>query len=282
MGPLPFGSGRRRHRHDDVSDAGRASMGPLPFGSGRVALQVSNQVDVTLQWGRSLSEAEGRLYGLDRTPIHALQWGRSLSEAEGSVWPLLSAMLTQQLQWGRSLSEAEGRHVASLAEKVVGLQWGRSLSEAEGLCAVILVFDPEASMGPLPFGSGRPLRRNGALPMPVQGFNGAAPFRKRKVDVASWHLREWLPASMGPLPFGSGRLRSAGHVPNHGATASMGPLPFGSGRMYRAVPCVASWELQWGRSLSEAEGTSRTSWSRPGTGSFNGAAPFRKRKDTCY
>ncbi len=210
MGPLPFGSGRNGRPANSREGQLRASMGPLPFGSGRAEIGRARSIDVDrlqwgrslseaeggdaarastlltlmLQWGRSLSEAEGRRctrhdderrhgasmgplpFGSGRMPDRAegsdgnmrLQWGRSLSEAEGCSAHCVQRLARAALQWGRSLSEAEGPAApASIGASASELQWGRSLSEAEG--------------------SGQTARRSGK----VRCFNGAAPFRKRKV-----------------------------------------------------------------------------------------------------
>ena len=132
-----------------------------------------------------------------------------------------------------------------------------------------------ASMGPRPFGRGRPAsgRRRG---LRLPGFNGAATFRPRKAEH---------------------RLVRAER-----RRASMGPRPFGRGRKYPDNTWAGTCQLQWGRDLSAAEGQAQQPFSpghlvasmgpRPfGRGrtagnavsqraarSFNGAATFRPRK----
>ena len=60
MGPRPFGRGRC-HRRRARGVAPVASMGPRPFGRGRMIGRYSAfGADITLQWGRDLSVAEGR------------------------------------------------------------------------------------------------------------------------------------------------------------------------------------------------------------------------------
>ena len=158
---------------------------------------------------------------------------------------------------------------------MVPLQWGRNLSVAEGGAGV--ADGPKAgmaSMGPQPFGCGRPLAaragqqanarlqwgRNlsvaeGSLDTRVitdtVGFNGAATFRLRK-GAARRHVGRGKNASMGPQPFGCGRLLPRLPPPPR-RTASMGPQPFGCGRRV----CRGATSCGYG---------------------FNGAATFRLRK----
>ncbi len=331
MGPLPFGSGRFKSWRAasapvislrwgrSLSEAeGRAinqhsrtvvilaSMGPLPFGSGRFATRRRSPRRKWLQWGRSLSEAEGSTLARRREGKAALQWGRSLSEAEGSsnsasfASPAKASMGPLPFGSGRALP-----YLLQLLHETL-LQWGRSLSEAEGLGAEQQDHRDRqpASMGPLPFGSGR-VDEVLEVVAPHEASMGPLPFGSGRARRGV--LPDDLPvrASMGPLPFGSGRFAAVARFYGFSHNASMGPLPFGSGRAGRqnasasasggfngAAPFRkrkgvdsfstnvggAEW-LQWGRSLSEAEGApDQRSRSNHGD-RFNGAAPFRKRKE---
>ena len=60
-----------------------------------------------------------------------------------------------------------------------GLQWGRDLSAAEGRAAARNHRPHAASMGPRPFGRGRPANFTVRKPCATR-FNGAATFRPRK------------------------------------------------------------------------------------------------------
>ena len=182
------------------------------------------------------------------------------------------------LQWGRNLSVAEGCVGMDGGETASSLQWGRNLSVAEGprLPPGVGV-ERGASMGPQPFGCGRPSRagrRRNSLPR----FNGAATFRLRKGHDAYVAARVGA-ASMGPQPFGCGRrhrarlARRVGRRFNGAATFRLrkGHLRRGARRgARRGFNGAATFRLrkgrrppawarrapllQWGRNLSVAEG----------------------------
>ena len=71
---------------------------------GRYASGVAN---VTLQWGRNLTVAEGTLVHEQQRETRMLQWGRNLTVAEGSLVPAVTHA-ANTLQWGRNLTVAEG------------------------------------------------------------------------------------------------------------------------------------------------------------------------------
>ena len=112
-----------------------------------------------------------------------------------------------------------------------GLQWGRSLSEAEGDCGYAELLHALA------------------------GFNGAAPFRKRKEGGSKVGKSIYTTCFNGAAPFRKRKGIVAQARDSRSSLASMGPLPFGSGRSLKVES--TSGELSRG---------------------FNGAAPFRKRK----
>ena len=179
-----------------------------------------------LQWGRNLSVAEGATCRPRTWHCGLLQWGRNLSVAEGRR-RLVDGLLASQLQWGRNLSVAEGLRRASALHQ-----------------------PPPASMGPQPFGCGRP--PTPGTSSPAKGFNGAATFRLRKARIVEFGM------ALGPCFNGAAtfRLRKAGAAVLH---------------------AVVVGALQWGRNLSVAEGTRRPR-RLPAGSRFNGAATFRLRK----
>ncbi len=111
---------------------GVASMGPLPGGSGNSIPPLRHRCpDPWLQWGRFPEEAEtGPTWTATSGRGTGLQWGRFPEEAETDVNEI-EAKYTNTLQWGRFPEEAE----TSTHQK--------NAREAG-----------EASMGPLPGGSG--------------------------------------------------------------------------------------------------------------------------------
>ena len=226
-----------------------------------------------LQWGRDLSAAEGRSSARACAHWRRLQWGRDLSAAEGRWWdpPGSSGGCFNGAATFRPRKVAE----ATMVIAPLLLQWGRDLSAAEGCCGCACVCHwagfngaatfrprkvpgapgqsrrPSASMGPRPFGRGRP---------------EACRQRSGRRD-----------ASMGPRPFGRGRrLHEVGQVDRE--FASMGPRPFGRGRFFvLIVGGTAREKLQWGRDLSAAEGAPYSA-EAAALCSFNEAATFRPRK----
>ncbi len=206
MGPLPFGSGRASIDLRSCSRR-RASMGPLPFGSGRSLRSRVCPRALVLQWGRSLSEAEGGIDDSADAEQHARFNGAAPFRKRKVADADRQSLLTVDASMG-PLPFGSGRRPDSPMS-------GRT-------CAV-------ASMGPLPFGSGRQREFHharsgkrcglqwGRSLSEAEGFN----YLPRRIGRIS--------ASMGPLPFGSGRCgKQLGS--NSGMRASMGPLPFGSGR----------------------------------------------------
>ena len=160
---------------------------------------------------------------------------------------------------------------------------------------------PKASMGPRPFGRGRPSRLNRTLPRHT-GFNGAATFRPRKAEeppdpwtpasALQWgrdlsaaeglpgpmRRRAQAPASMGPRPFGRGR-NCAPCGSYWRRFASMGPRPFGRGRISIWNAHGPSNELQWGRDLSAAEGARGQEHARVVRGASMGPRPFGRGRE---
>ena len=149
----------------------------------------------------------------------------------------------------RSRKELSARACAQIRRRFNGAATFRSRKEHLHLEAGARV--RVASMGPRPFGRGRPQTQCTAA-TPTSSFNGAATFRSRKgrcrrsVAVLGW-------ASMGPRPFGRGRPFSTS-IPKSCTAASMGPRPFGRGRKKGFLLLATMTQLQWGRDLSVAEG----------------------------
>ncbi len=268
-GAAPFRKRKgRQAREVPHSPPRAASMGPLPFGSGRWPCRSpGSSRRCKLQWGRSLSEAEGRVRDRgaeDR--IRCFNGAAPFRKRKGRGTPdrgceprsrFNGAAPFRKRKEGREDALAVRRFDrASMGPLPFGsgrigeiefrnmapglLQWGRSLSEAEGSADVEQsVAVRSASMGPLPFGSGR----GPAIELPShlsERFNGAAPFRKRKEPFRTEAALAAHAASMGPLPFGSGRASGRHRDLRHVARASMGPLPFGSGRSRSRIVCGRS------------------------------------------
>ena len=110
---------------------------------------------------------------------------------------------------------------------------------------------PEAT-GPRPFRRGDMVLRSGKTLM-ITGFNGAAPFRARRQNMAYVEHTENLYASTGPRPFGRGDS-TPGPVATRSPCRFNGAAPFrarrpGEGDYYRSL----QGSLQRGRALSGAE-----------------------------
>ena len=185
MGPRPFGRGRR-----DVAALCRrryqASMGPRPFGRGRDHICRGQRRQVARFNGAATFRSRKAVPGdIPAAPDLSLQWGRDLSVAEGA-YAFAAAAWIAMLQWGRDLSVAEGCSSwdrATGKESFNGAATFRSRKECD--LFVVLSDISSASMGPRPFGRGRPA--NGPCTAQLVG------------------------ASMGPRPFGRGRV-SLGHL----------------------------------------------------------------------
>ena len=158
-GAAPF---QERKAENDLGGAKSrvASMGPLPFRSGKQDPFGEIRVIFSLQWGRSLSGAE-RGWRFCEWFSKICFNGAAPFQERKAIRGLVADRLISKLQWGRSLSGAE------------------SPPETDSLPPA-----RQASMGPLPFRSGkdRACRWSG-------GTGGA---------------------SMGPLPFRSGKAGSTG------------------------------------------------------------------------
>ena len=298
MGPQPFGCGRRS-ACPKTTAAETASMGPQPFGCGRPTLSSTLNIHSSLQWGRNLSVAEGARRDEGATGHSRLQWGRNLSVAEGPYgFDLImldfgfNGAATFRLRKGRR-GPAPRRHGRSFnGAATFRLRKGqrptcqRALAISFNGAATFRLRKEHgrrrhvdarvASMGPQPFGCGRPMRwsttskisalqwgRNLSV---AEGpaarsttrarpccFNGAATFRLRK-ERGLRLAQRGRQASMGPQPFGCGRR--AGHAaPSWRPRGFNGAATFrlrkGAGRSM-AAPRAAP--LQWGRNLSVAEG----------------------------
>ena len=130
-------------------------------------------------------------------------------------------------------------------------------------------------MGPRPFGRGRWLRTVGGSAWFI-GFNGAATFRSRKVDVEADNMAFYV-ASMGPRPFGRGRFHIR-PVWDVWGEASMGPRPFGRGRAEAAGGAGAGYLSFNGAATFRSRKVEREMIGKPQSRRFNGAATFRSRK----
>ena len=254
-----------------------ASMGPRPFGRGRAEGAYARGVSrVSLQWGRDLSVAEGsqlgRLWpnrlsasmgprpfgrgrrGTDRSRARrrtASMGPRPFGRGRIAISPR-AGPAADSFNGAATFRSRKASYAAEVQKEIRALQWGRDLSVAEGMRILATGRPPiPASMGPRPFGRGRPACP--ACRRLVARFNGAATFRSRKVywpdtmfsvaRLLQWgrdlsvaegvcichHGRAHHKASMGPRPFGRGRLEDA-EVAGVMLQASMGPRPFGRGR----------------------------------------------------
>ena len=204
-------------------------MGPRPFGRGRLAISPNCQRPCrSLQWGRDLSVAEGgKALRCKDKQAQASMGPRPFGRGRAPRASELSKSCTL-LQWGRDLSVAEGIDDERNAVVAAMLQWGRDLSVAEGSSLIFDVHVQEAaSMGPRPFGRGRPAAR-----LPPQLF---------------------VAASMGPRPFGRGRITAARHSGNHVGCFN-GAATFRSRKARQPMRRKRGRALQWGRDLSVAEG----------------------------
>ena len=180
MGPRPFGRGRigagrpagvfaelQWGRDLSVAEGPKpkapaaciplASMGPRPFGRGRDMLCGKlGRRRLWLQWGRDLSVAEGALASILIEANSVLQWGRDLSVAEGPS----RARRTRRRAPGfngaatfRSRKDAGPRNGRQPSTRFNGAATFRSRKGAHARPAGARRL---ASMGPRPFGRGRP------------------------------------------------------------------------------------------------------------------------------
>ena len=251
MGPRPFGRGRPLHCTLSLP-LEFASMGPRPFGRGRTlppaapaAAKQASMGPRPFGRGRSAAGAEGP----DLIPG---------VNGAATVWPRKESCrlwcndTEDERQWGRDRLAAEGVVFGVMIVMSAARQWGRDRLAAEGcaprrLHATAMV----ASMGPRPFGRGRPCPRptpqfhharqwgrdrlaaEGSVVYPRlvgrPGVNGAATVWPRKGRSVRPGAGRQALASMGPRPFGRGRRRR--RCPRRELPpASMGPRPFGRGR----------------------------------------------------
>ena len=251
MGPQPFGCGRLRS-YGGQDARPRASMGPQPFGCGRDKSTTTTTATQTLQWGRNLSVAEGGAATPQKKAVGSASMGpqpfgcgRELNEPkEPGAWS--ASMGPQPFGCGRPPARAPATPIITgfngaatfrlrkVEQSQVSLQlrrllqWGRNLSVAEGPVGIFLGCGRcHASMGPQPFGCGRPNdmvviapraplqwgrnlsvaegpRPNAPCASAPARFNGAATFRLRK-ELCGAVARDVRGASMGPQPFGCGR-----------------------------------------------------------------------------
>ena len=225
-------------------------MGPRPFGRGRAIHLIVHAVVLRLQWGRDLSVAEGHPTLRRRRPRRNASMGpRPFGRGRGSRATRASS--PRRLQWGRDLSVAEGLDNDFLANAHKSFNGAATFRSRKADAPRRAAGPRAASMGPRPFGRGRPVawRRSWGI---LASFNGAATFRSRK-DLLSLLVARSQLASMGPRPFGRGRRGRKSDFKLSGP-ASMGPRPFGRGRRCRA--CRGSVKAA----------------------RFNGAATFRSRK----
>ena len=237
-----------------------ASMGPQPFGCGRAAGPCREAAARRCFNGaatfRLRKEPASWLCCYQRSCFNGAATFRLRKAAGVRSGPPQNSML----QWGRNLSVAEGSR--SLKSTVISslLQWGRNLSVAEGGSKHSTSGPPPtASMGPQPFGCGRPscekvlanrLRlqwgRNLSVAegrvslltgrLDLTSFNGAATFRLRKARRAA----STTARSAGFNGAATFRLRKDA-TPGRLLIcfiASMGPQPFGCGRA--AAQCISA------------------------------------------
>ena len=228
-------------------------MGPRPFGRGRLSLSFRFQCNVICFNGAATFRSR-------------------------KVCVVCNAPESESvLQWGRDLSVAEGRSVPHPARQVPCFNGAATFRSRKapswpttpGGCA-------GASMGPRPFGRGRPIPTWRARP-PCTKLQWGRDLSVAEGAANARRLAEKRYASMGPRPFGRGRTRLAAGKPsarrfNGAATfrsrkgAGGGAARRSSGRFNGAATFRSrkgyggnvAWQggapLQWGRDLSVAEG----------------------------
>ncbi len=188
----------------DISAQERASMGPPPFGDGKLLNSIQS-------WLRPIRFNGATAFRRWKAPPKSprlswsfqLQWGHRLSAME-SPSRANAQRLRIQLQWGHRLSAMESLKRFLNRARISPLQWGHRLSAMESACDQLTLWGlAVASMGPPPFGDGKP---DGDL------------------DVGPGSS-----ASMGPPPFGDGKVLSPVILYSL-RLASMGPPPFGDGK----------------------------------------------------
>ena len=229
-----------------------ASMGPRPFGRGRGGAVPAPDGASVLQWGRDLSAAEGRRRRRRRRRVASASMGPRpfgrgrLAPTGGRAWKCVCFNGAATFRPRKAIVEfypmslfASFNGAATFRPRKVGitktieqmtkgLQWGRDLSAAEGSPRPTEPPAPApASMGPRPFGRGRP------------------------VHCPDWHWDRH--ASMGPRPFGRGRLAATQDGGSDYQLQWGRDLSAAEGSA-RGVPRPTACLLQWGRDLSAAEG----------------------------
>ena len=279
MGPPPFGGGKQHPSFIGRQGTRLASMGPPPFGGGKAAyIYDTDPSGSRLQWGLRLSAVE-RSTG----PESGFPCWRCFNGASGfRRWK--AAPLVH-----RAPGNPARFNGASAFRRWKGRLYLRHRSQRQ-----------PASMGPPPFGGGKPALRR-ADRRGLRASMGPPPFGGGKLSVM-WDGLLRVSASMGPPPFGGGKpapwpaacapaLASMGPPPFGGGKqvrqrpqqwlqgqASMGPPPFGGGKSRQASIAPSRVGLQWGLRLSAVErGRPAGTTGRTATG-FNGASAFRRWK----
>ena len=205
-------------------------MGPRPFGRGRAAALAAAP-------GRALASMGPRPFGRGRGILPRRLFAGMCGFNGAATF--------------RSRKVCNGRRNSQIRGKP--LQWGRDLSVAEGagLCQRLGDGAGHASMGPRPFGRGRPLS-GGKYNGHTGRFNGAATFRSRKEcsGSVSSRLRNGLQWGRDlSVAEGCWSISDSRRLPmlQWGRDLSVAE---GHGR---ALSFLTGTTLQWGRDLSVAE-----------------------------
>ena len=187
-------------------------------------------------------------------------------------WPtcMVVSASPPSLQWGRDLTDADGapakpRHTPD----DLAASMGPRPNDADGAPAKPrhTPDDLAASMGPRPNGRGwrchpRPGLLNGRNASMGPRPNGRGWKKLKQVEDGVYR------ASMGPRPNGRGWLSANGPS----TQTTMGPRPNGRGWDTRRLNRDLTTRLQWGRDLTDADGTGFPAPRAIGLVCFNGAA----------
>ena len=142
------------------------------------------------------------------------------------------------LQWGHRLSAMERFRAAISRNGASGFNGATAFRRWKERCLAGLPLLLRASMGPPPFGDGKPEiqdRPGGGW----KGFNGATAFRRWKAcpmssaSLGAWRL-QWGHRLSAMERMSDGPRYRQGH------DASMGPPPFGDGKGYLRISSVVS------------------------------------------
>ena len=252
MGPRPFGRGR-------VSSP-RAALLATPRFNGAATFRSRKARRVRPRAGRVCASMGPRPFGRGRTwpewcarrLRRRFNGAATFRSRKVHPWPFRQSCATSF----NGAATFRSRKVEPADESrriVLGFNGAATFRSRKAFSARAALNATSASMGPRPFGRGRPVWPAGTI-RSLPGFNGAATFRSRKGQHSPSINRTEAPLLQWGRDLSVAEGAQAEHGVRRPVPASMGPRPFGRGRAGVARVSNEEWKLQWGRDLSVAEG----------------------------